>query len=119
MPPGPPWYSTTDFYYHLVIAAMSVTIVVMWIEFRRIKNKSRQRGRRMSELITDPAEVRWFYVVKVEQNFSKLSLKMQVRDHLTDTIKEVAEFVVPRKEKRFRKRDRFYFHSRRFVRKVT
>ncbi len=73
----------------------------------------------MSEMLTDPTEV---------------------REHLTNTLAEVAgedithdfppifwdahfelqnaEFVVPRKEQRFRKRDRFYFHSRRFVRQV-
>ena len=42
----------------------------------------------------------------------------EIRENLQEAFKEVAEFVVPMKSQRFRKRDRFYFHGRRFVRSV-
>lgn len=43
----------------------------------------------------------------------------EVKEHLQDAIKEVAEFVVPMRSQRFRKRDRMYFIGRRFMRKVS
>ena len=43
----------------------------------------------------------------------------EVRDHVQEAIMEVAEFMVPQKSQRFRKRDRFAFHGKRLMRKVA
>ena len=43
----------------------------------------------------------------------------EVRDHVQEAIMEVAEFMVPQKSQRFRKRDRFAFHGKKLMRKVA
>ena len=40
-----------------------------------------------------------------------------MRDHVQEAIMEVAEFMVPRRSQRFRKRDRFAFHGKKLMRK--
>ncbi len=109
--------TSSDVIYSGIILAMSLALVVMWIEYRRLKNK--YRGRKIAEVLTSPTEVtnggKSFFLTTTRD----LGSFAQVKDHLQKTLKDVAEFVVPLKPQRFRKRDRVYFHSRQLARKVA
>ena len=72
----------SDIVLTVIIGALSVALLMLWIEYRKVRSGSGRRRR------------------------------------LSSTLEEVAEFVVPRKEKRFRKRDKFYFHGVRIARKL-
>lgn len=75
-----------------IIVALFVALVSLWVEYRRLKRRT-----------TRPEDISG----EAKEQF------------LQEALKEVAEFMVPMKNQRFRKRDRFYFHGKKLARKIT
>jgi hypothetical protein len=86
-----------------IICVLSVAMTVLWVEYRRLKNRraavAAGRKRTLSDVLT--------------------SESVEVKEHLQEALREVAEFMVPTRGQRFRKRDRMAFHGKRFMRKVS
>jgi hypothetical protein len=96
LPPLTGWHISAgidDIIYTTIIAAMAVALIILWKEYQRLKKGEKKR--KLSDIMRQPAE------------------------SLPDAIREVAEFVVPTKKQRFRKRDRFFFHGRQIVRRMS
>jgi len=92
-----PSSSGSDVLYWTAIAALSLAVVVLWLEFRRLKAKAEGRGRRISEVLSDPREV---------------------QNHVLEAMDGMREMVAPTRQRRFRKRDKLYFQSQRLARRL-
>lgn len=99
---------SSDLVYSGIIMALVIVIVFLWLDYQRVKRRAKRlkkdsgNQRKISDIIANPG-----------------AAIPEVKEHLQDTIKEVAEFVVPTRQQRFRKRDRVYFHGRRFMRTIS
>ncbi len=92
----------TEWVFLAVICVLFVALGMLWVEYKRLK-KTRSvgdgRARTVSEMLSEQPH--------------------EMKEQLQETIREIAEFMVPMRRQRFRKRDRVYFHGKRFMRKMA
>eukprot|EP00095_Tigriopus_kingsejongensis_P004400 maker-scaffold93_size381549-snap-gene-2.23 protein:Tk04400 transcript:maker-scaffold93_size381549-snap-gene-2.23-mRNA-1 annotation:"neuropathy target esterase sws isoform x4" len=72
--------------------------VLLWLEYNRLKAK--YRGRQMANVMMHEGP-------------------KEVKEHLQEAIHEMADFVLPNRSQRFRKRDRMAFHGRKMMRRIS
>lgn len=108
MPPNPgdsPWVEgevveevrLRDVVLTSLLALVLVGFLVLWFEYRRLQAK--YRGRKISEVLSQGPK--------------------DVTGQLQEAMSEVADFVLPARHQRFRKRDRVAFHGRKMIRRIS
>ena len=86
----------SDLIFSGIIVVMSVVMVLLWREYRKLQR-----------------------TMTTEDGLDSAPHSSDLKEHLHDAIMDMKELLVPSRNQRFRKRDRFYFYGRRIMRKMA